>query len=101
MNRFSFYFNLPDFYVPDVINVNYSFSGRFLRPGYPLIRLQALRSWPVSAAIPNAKTQLMSLRGGTTKQSHTIQGGYASVRLPRSARNDIKFDLQIKLYPLG
>jgi len=25
----------------------------------------------------------MSLRGGTTKQSHIIQGGYASVRLPR------------------
>jgi len=31
----------------------------------------------------------MSLRGGTTKQSHTIQGGYASVRLPRFARNDM------------
>jgi len=29
----------------------------------------------------------MSLRGGTTKQSHTIQGGPASVRLPRYARN--------------
>lgn len=25
----------------------------------------------------------MSLQGGTTKQPHTIQGGYASVRLPR------------------
>jgi len=24
-------------------------------PGYPLIRLQALRFWPVSAAIPNPK----------------------------------------------
>jgi len=31
----------------------------------------------------------MSLRGGTTKQSHAIQSGYASVRLPRFARNDI------------
>ena len=29
----------------------------------------------------------MSLRG--TKQSHAIQGGYASVRLPRYARNDM------------
>jgi len=26
--------------------------------GYPLIRLQALRSWPVSAAIPNALSEL-------------------------------------------
>jgi hypothetical protein len=31
----------------------------------------------------------MSLRGGTTKQPHAIQGGCASVRLPRYARNDI------------
>jgi len=31
----------------------------------------------------------MSLRGGTTKQSHTIQGSYASLRLPRFARNDM------------
>jgi len=29
----------------------------------------------------------MSLRG--TKQSHAIQNGFASVRLPRYARNDI------------
>jgi hypothetical protein len=29
----------------------------------------------------------MSLRGGRTKQSHAIQGGYASMRLPRY-RND-------------
>jgi hypothetical protein len=28
--------------------------GRCLRPGYPLIRLQALRARPVSASIPNA-----------------------------------------------
>jgi hypothetical protein len=33
----------------------------------------------------------MSLRGGTTKQSHAIQGGYASVRLPRYARNDMDY----------
>jgi len=33
----------------------------------------------------------MSLRGGTTKQSHALQGGYASVRLPRYARNDMVF----------
>ncbi len=35
----------------------------------------------------------MSLRGGTTKQSHAIQGEYASVRLPRFARNDIAVNI--------
>ena len=33
----------------------------------------------------------MSLRGETTWQSHAIQGGYASVRLPRYARNDMVY----------
>jgi len=39
----------------------------------------------------------MSLRGGTTKQSHAIQGSYASVRLPRYARNDMVLRFHVPL----
>ncbi|MFB0494018.1 hypothetical protein ABID99_000255 [Mucilaginibacter sp. OAE612] len=36
-------------------------------PGYMLIRLQALRSWPVSAPIPNALLSFIKCRGFSTK----------------------------------
>jgi hypothetical protein len=51
--------------VNAIIRINGSDYGRCLRPGYPLIRLQALRTWPVSAPIPNAervKLKTMPLR---------------------------------------
>ncbi|SEN15464.1 hypothetical protein SAMN05192574_102611 [Mucilaginibacter gossypiicola] len=42
------------------------------------------------------KTKNMSLRGGTTKQSHTIQSRDAlATGLPRYARNDIGFNLAL------
>jgi hypothetical protein len=45
----------------DVVNaVSVEFIWAFpYGPGHPLIRLQALRFWPVSATAPNAKAKIL------------------------------------------
>jgi len=47
--------------------------GRCLRPGYPLILLQALTTGPVSAATPNAGCHVEPVETSSVRPAHILQ----------------------------